>query len=433
MRRLVAAMLLGLLAAPAVAQPALTLPVTAPTEAGPVRLDLPAQVLAASRSMDLADLRLLDSTGRTLAMIRLPTPATEVTARHPLVPLPVLGRAGTLDDARLTLRIDAATGLRVAELEGALRPDAAPATLALLFDTRELPGAAVALRLEGDIPVGQPVRMLVEASADLARWTPVGAQTLFRPDRAAALAPVALDGSAVRGRYLRLRWEADTALLSPVGIRSAELETRTGAARLPLMAALPAEAVGRGRSFAMTLPTRAPLVGVRIRPEEPGLVVPVRILGRARADDPWQELGRGTAVRQPGSGESSLIPLQPGPTGEVQVEAMGPGEGFPTPPSLEVALAPAALLFVGSGQPPYRLTIGALEAEPAWVPDTALADVLAGRRLEDLPTARVADAPAVVAATAVGGKVPSRTLWLWGALAAGTLALAAMAWRLARG
>jgi hypothetical protein len=156
---LLALFLIGFTAS-AAAAPNLTVPLAAPPGTGPLRLTLPAQVLSASRSEDIADLRLLDSTGRQLAMARVAPSRPTSTAEHPLEPMPVLERVGTLDHARLMLRVDRERGLRVAELEGALRTGEAPTVLALLFDTRTLTGGARRLRLDGDIPANQPVRVL---------------------------------------------------------------------------------------------------------------------------------------------------------------------------------------------------------------------------------------------------------------------------------
>jgi hypothetical protein len=276
--------------------------------------------------------------------------------------------------------------------------------------------------------------MLVEQSADLARWTPVGAQTLFRANSAAPLAPVRLDSTPVRGRYLRLRWETDTPLLAPVSIRAAVLETSDRTAEPRRSAALSPDAVGRGRSFAFAVLTPTPVTAVRIDPAEAGLVVPVRILGRARADDPWRALGAGTAARLPGGlAEDGFIPLAAGPTAQLKVEAVAPSEGFPTPPRVTVALAPQALLFVASGNAPYRLTVGEAKVEPAWLSQAALAPLLGAAALESLPAAVVANGPTVLAATPLEESVPRRTIWLWAALGAGVLVLAGMAWRLARG
>lgn len=422
---------------PAGAGPALTVPVTAPAGSGPMRLSLTAEVLAASRSPDLADVRLLDATGRRLPMARLVARGAAGEIRHPLTALPVLGRAGTLDDARLTLRLDPETGLRVAELEGALATDSRPTTLALLFDTRTIDGPAARLELSGEIPASQPVRMLVEASDDLRTWRKVGDQTLFQPAAGGRLDPVQLDGSGVKGRYLRLRWLSDTPLTARPRIDAATLVTTTGTPPQLVGARVPAAAVGSGRAFALALETATPVAALAIRPVDGGLVVPVTVLGRADAAGTWQRLGAGTAMligAEDGTvDDGEPIALAGGPTAQLRVEAAEASEGFARPPEVRAMFAPVPLLFVASGKAPYRLTVGEVKASPAWLPYATLAPTLGGRGLDTLPTARLPDRPATVAAAAIGEGMPRRTVWLWGVLLLATLSLAGMAWKLMRG
>lgn len=428
------ALALLLFAIPAAAEPALTLPLTAPPGAGPMRLELPAEVLAASRSDGLADLRLLDSTGRRLPMARLEQAPVTAATRHALVPVPVLGRAGTLEQARLKLTVDPGTGLRVAEIEGALA-DGPTVALAHLLDTRALSGAATRLMLEGDIPANQPVRVRVDASEDLATWRQLGERTLFRTGAGAALEPVSLDGTEVKGRYLRLRFETETPPLAPIALRGATLETGTTSAPALRTAAVPAAAVGQGKAFVIALPAALPLQALTLRPAEPGLVVPVRILGRDAPDAPWLLLGEGAALHLDAAGAAPApIPLAPGPTRQLKVQAVEPGEGFPTPPAVELGFAPVTLLVVASGNPPYRLAVGEAGAETAFLPLPALTPALGGKDIAALPTALLPDRPATVVATRLAGEGPApRTLWLWAALILGTLSLAAMAWKLLRG
>ena len=424
--------LLLVASAPAASAPALSVAVEAPAGAGPLRLQLPAQVLAASRSADYADIRLLDSSGRALSMARIDVEAAEQRQTHALTPMPVLGLPGLVDISRLAIVVDPATGRHIARVDGSVEQAKASVTLALLFDTRALRQPAAELRLEGETPLNQPIRFIVESSADLKDWTPVAEHIQYRATAGAALDAIDLGGAELRGRYLRLRWLADTALVSPVSISGADITTAATAPAPQETVRLTAGGIGSGRSLSFTLPTAAPVAAILVQPREAGLLVPVVVSGRQNADSPWVRLGAGTALRlggaQPAFG--SPIPLGSGPTAQIRIEADERTAGFPSEPAIELKLVPVALAFVGSGAQPYRLTVGEADATPAWLPLSALTPAFAGANPADLPAARIQPAAAEISAGPIESGPGARVYWLWAILVLGTVLMLLMAWRL---
>ena len=433
---IVAAMLLlaptGVTAAPVATDFAVRLPVTAATGAGVQRLQIPAAAFAASQSAGLGDLRIFDSRGQALPMARLAAPGTSVAGAVPLAALPILGRPGALRVTGIALTMDDRNGTRVARIDGTVDP-AATMVLGTLFDTRAITLPAAALRIDADVPVGQPVLLIVEASTDLKRWEPLTEVMTYRAVASAALAPIDLGGANLEKRWLRLRWRADAPLIGPVLVRGATLLTRTaGAAAPPHRIAVSAFESRSAHELLLAVPFATPVAAIDIMPAGVGMLAPVTIYGRANNEAAWTRLGAATVFRLLEGGairQSPAVPLAPGPTAQLRIVADTRTAGFAAPPALALLVTPQWLAFVASGSPPYELAVGKAGAPAAWLPAAAL--LPDGRRAQSLPLASVAGgtAPLIVAATPEG-RWPARRLWLWALLGLGTATLVAMVLRL---
>ena len=138
-------------------------------------------------------------------------------------------------------------------------------------------------------------------------------------------------------------------------------------------------------------------------------------------------LGAGTVFRlQEGGQLRQNAPIRlTGSARTLRITADKRTAGFETTPAVELELQPAALLFVASGRPPYRLAVGSDSASPAWLPaETLLPDSGAGTLP---PLASIADQPqASLVAPAEDKGIPPRTRILWAILIAGTLILGGM-------
>ncbi len=435
MTRLAMMALLLLAPAGAMAAPAdfaVRLPVTAAPGAGVQRLQVPASALAAARDADLADLRIFDSRGQALPMARLVMPGASVRGEVPLAALPILGRPGALRVTGMALTIDDRAGTRVARIDGTALP-AATMVLGNLFDTRGVTLPAAALRLDAEVPVGQPVLLILETSIDLKRWEPLTEAMAYRATAAAALAPIDLAGADLEKRYLRLRWRTESPLIGPVTVRGATLFTRAAAAPAALHRITVTDFETRGaHELLLTVPFATPLAAIDIVPAGVGMLAPVTIYGRDNSEAAWTRLAAATVFRLAEGGairQSPAVPLAPGPTAQLRIVADARTTGFTAPPALALLVAPQWLAFVASGAPPYQLVVGKPDTPATWLPPASL--LPDGRQAQSLPLATVAGgvAPVAVAATPEG-RWPARRLWLWAILGLGTAALAAMVLRL---
>ena len=388
------------------------------------RIALPAAILAASQSPDLADLRVFDARGRAMPIARV-APAAAAPRRTSLTALPILGPADALKVTGVSLRLDSAGRARVATLDGTIADRGDAVLLGVLFDARAITGGAQRLTLDADLPAAQPVTFTVEASRDLNSWRPLTEQVVYRPAQGPATAALSLD-APLAGDYLRVTWRGTARLLSPVTVRRALLVTRpVGGADLPGIAATVPRAAA-GRTIDLQLPFATPIASLRVVPTGEDLVVPLRILGRRDREQPWTLLGTGTATRA--AGTTRVIALREAAVRQVRIDAVPPAS-FTAPPALHIGFAPRAIVFLAAGPAPFTLAAGRVGAADSYLPLDSLTDNTAA-----LPTARVATSPtAVLALDAIDVRGASRrTLLLWALLLAATVALGAMAWRLWR-
>ena len=131
------------------------------------RLAIPAEVLAASQSGDLADLRLFDARRRAMPTARVAVAAAALH-RDVLKALPILGAADALNVTGVSLRFDQRGQARVARIDGTVAARSTDtAVLGALLDARAIAGAGSSLALDATVPAAQPVTFTVEASSDL--------------------------------------------------------------------------------------------------------------------------------------------------------------------------------------------------------------------------------------------------------------------------
>lgn len=405
-----------------------------PGPGGPVqRVILPAQALIALQRADLGDVRIFDGRGKPLALALdgLGTAGGEPPRTVQVPAIAVMGSAAT-GSGNTTITIDNARVGHVVVRGG----DTAGApgqqqVVAALLDTRAIAEPAIALSLDADLPLQQPVSLTLEQSTDLATWQPLAEKVLFRAGQGGALlgSPrIALGGADLRQRYVRLRWDPATG----VTIRGASITT-TAAAPLPRVSVqssgLQLEDTHRAR-FSVAFAT--PIAAVRLTQTSPDGVVPVRVYGRDRPDQQWSLLAAGI-VRQDGAG--SLIDLGGAAMRNYRIEADARGAGFARPPRLELLFDPIELIAAFNGAPPYVLAVGAAQARPAYFAagEVAPADVL---KAGPLPIAKVdvsgAPPPAIVVRPPSEGPFETRKLALWAVLLLGTAVLAFAAIRLLR-
>ena len=428
----------ALLAGPALAETpadyAVRLPVATVAGAALQRLAVPAAALVAVQEAGLADLRVFNGAGVAVPMALSDGLGRSGRQTIALPALPILGRPGVLQLSGVTVAIDADRTARVASVAGTVS-GGETVVLGVLFDTRAVALPAASLQLDADLPAMQPVTFTVEASEDLKHWQPVAEKTLYR----AAAPPVggeaiALDGAALKDRYLRLRWSADAPLVAPVTVRAATLALTTAADRLPQprVSIVRPHAEG-GRVLTFALPFAVAPVSLDIGLPGQADLLPVRIYGRNDREQPWTQIGAGTLFRIKAR-HNDPISLSGPAYRTIKVEADAGTPGFAGTPAIALAFAPVEIVFLANGQPPYTLAAGRKGATSSALPlATLIPDYRAGS-VEALPAATVAEAatiPALVDATASAG-LSARTMALWAIILVGTATLAYMVRRLMR-
>ncbi|MDR1994386.1 DUF3999 domain-containing protein [Azonexus sp.] len=440
-------------------------PLQLPADASLIRLPLTAEVLTQAQTADLRDLRVFNAAGQPvpLAVDRFSpeTRAPAPTAAPITLPaLPILGepQPGNASGG-MALRIEENADGRVVRLDlppaSAARKevptDATTGPLAgALIDTRGQTAALQAIELDATWPPARPFTFRLHASTDLRHWQPLGEVTAYRGgdgnDTVTAPARVELAGVNLQARYLRVTWDATpTAAPGAVQVRAIHLlpvAAQAAPARLAVPLALP-DAGRDPHALEWRLPFATPVVALDIRADGPATLVPVRILVRQQREQPWTLLARHVVFNLTQDGHTQHSPtLELGQTAsrgawrEWRVEAEPSSPGFPATPQVTAWLAPAQLVFMASGQPPYTLTTGRADAPATSLPLASLIPGYEPGAQTRLPAATLITGPADTAVpittTAPGTQYDSRQWTLWAVLLAAVLALGGMAWVLIR-
>lgn len=425
-------------------------PITVQRNAPFVAVPLTPATYGRSLSPALADLRVVDAQGgRVPFALQAPEPGQPVQARlkravmlYPLPPRPPASAPGgpafelELDDGRLRLRQEGAaarlTGPSpgwVVDL-GATGPDTAPPAFVELAWS----GAA-------DFSTGYRV----ETSDDLRQWRPAGGGQLMSLAAAGATLTqplVALPASP--GRYLKLEWLAGDAPPPLSGAQAVSLQTRmadNGALTELRVAAAPdtPPAGGPPRALLFDLGAPLPLAEAALDWTAGTHVVPARVQGRLRPDQPWTDLASAVFYRLEREGPASMSPAVPLQATARYLRVLPDdraGALTPAGAGLRVRAALGQVVFATQGVPPFALVTGAAGVAPGHLPIQALVPSLNEER-ERFGAGRLGEWGTSAAAEAKARAEQDRAAWrpvlLWGALLVAVAALAAMVWRLARG
>ena len=429
------------------------------------RVDVPVQALLGMRSAAAHDVRVFNAAGAVVPFALLggtdlqrsaPPAQTTSYKAYPLFSTsgerkPARGAVAVqLDTVEQTSGTGTNTNVWVRWDRTDMRTSAADAAAsaqplqAALFDLRAEKQNLAALELVLDMPRNALVPITVATSADLKEWTPVATRgPLFQFDGTDAPANTTLEllqPLAVQGRYLRLSWvgQNGVALRALTGTVAA---SRTGAP--PLRAVLPAGAAVGNHALNWTLPFATPIAALHLQAVQNNSLVPVRILGRGEAAQPWRTLASSVVYRLDGVGQGSSNPataLHGASLHSLRVEA---GKGMALPDGglqATVEFAPVQVAFLASGAGPFTLAVGRAQTAAAAV-DASLLGSVTPAKLAELPLAMLSDV--VVQTPASSGLdraasrwlpdgVPLRSVLLWVVLGLGVLALGAVAYSLVR-
>ncbi len=436
---------------------------TLPEGASLARVDVPVQALLGMRSSAANDVRVFNAAGAVVPFALLGgadlkrTPPMAQTNSYKAYPLfstsadrkPARGAVAVqLDTGEQTSNSTSNVWVRWDRTD--MRTSAADAAAsaqplqAALFDLRAEKQNLAALELVLDMPRNALVPILVATSSDLKDWTPVATKgPLFQFDGTDAPANTTLDlvqPLPVQGRYLRLSWpgQSGVKLRALTGTVAA---SQTGAA--PLRAALPPGTADGTSALHWHLPFATPITALHLQAVQNNSLVPVRILGRGEASQPWRTLASSVVYRLDGVGQGSSNPataLHGASLRSLRVEA---GKGMALPDGglqATVEFAPVQVAFLASGGGPFTLAVGRAQTATAAV-DASLLGSVTPAKLAELPLATLSDIVSQTQARdgldrAASRWLPDgvslRSVLLWAVLGVGGLALGGVAYSLMR-
>lgn len=416
------------------------------------RVALPALALQRLQSSDARDLRVFNASGEPVAFaITRPNAGSAAvpvfTPSYAAFPLFATTNGAAPGTGAVQVRIEEPAGQRsvwvqldsaakAANTAGALTP-----VQAALFATRDEKRPLAAITIQAELPANVPVRVDVATSTDLAQWSPVALRgRIYRFEGSGAPGNMTLEFEQplqLEGRYLRLGWYGQD------GVRVSALTGTVAQALAPTArehAALGVPKQTGKDTLDWTLDFATPLAALALATPRANTLMPVRVLGRNDAAQPWRELGQTVIYRLGSAGaETSNPPLQLPGVSVRQLRVVA-GNGLALDgASLQAGaeFEPVQVVFLATGAGPFALVAGRANTPVAALGNAVLGTVVAGK-LDALPLARIASV--VQAATGseaslldrlVGG-VGGRSLVLWAVLVAGVVLLAAVAFALLR-
>jgi Protein of unknown function (DUF3999) len=318
----------------------------------------------------------------------------------------------------------------------------APKLNSVLFATKDERQLLSALDVQATLPLNTPVRMSVSSSADLAQWTALPVRgRLYRFDGAGAPLNTTLEFEQpvkLEGRYLRLDWHGQQGVsvdsVTAVIAQAAQLPVRVRG-DLPEPQAVGAGAIEIGTGFL------TPLAALALTTPRNNELLPVRILGRNDASQPWRLLGQTVVYRLGTAGSEATNPsaiLHGASATRLRIESTNGSDLAAAQLQAIAEFEPVRLVFAATGAAPFEILAGRANTDPAALPLATIASALGTRKVEDLPAAtvgaaviRAADA-GPLARVWPGGEGPNKTTVLWAVLLGGVLLLAGVALSLLR-
>jgi hypothetical protein len=317
-----------------------------------------------------------------------------------------------------------------------------PKLNSVLFSFKEEQRLLSAIELQGTIPANTPIRISASTSEDLAQWTaaPVRGR-LYRFEGDGAPANMTLEFQQpiqLENRFLRLDWGGQDgvwiAAVTGVVAPSAQAPKR-------VRAELPAPAPAASGVVEVTTGFLTPIAGLHITTSRDNSLLPVRILGRNEAGQPWRLLARTVVYRLgPGGSEGTNPPadLHGASAQWLRIESTNGADLGTAALKVSAEFQPHQLVFVATGAGPFEVAVGRAGTEPAALPTSMISSALGSRKLDELAVAALG--PAVLQAKAEPrwlaavwpDAAPNKTIVLWGVLLVGVLLLAAVAWSLLR-
>jgi hypothetical protein len=427
-------------------------PITLQQSGAFVQMALPVGAYAHSAQPGLRDLRVVDARGERVPFALLAPRQSErqLQQRHAatLYPLPPKPASGGTWTSPVEVQVQ---GDRVRVIGKGGRAAAAPARSGgWLIDLGErakddpLPQS---LQLQWSGPDEFSAAFSFETSDDLRAWRLGGhGQLLALRGADGPLTQPLVMLPAHGGRFVRLVWADIASAPALTGAQVIASASRSQPLDPPAELTIAASAEPAGGGTTGAAPVRAahfdlgaalPVVQLDLKLAPGTHVVPARVQGRSRSDEPWRDLGATVFYRLDRGGDSSSSPplALEAAVRYVRVVPDARAAAMPDGTQLTVKAQLLGLVFVAQGQPPFALQAGSANAAPSALPVSTLVPALDDERARfgraELGTwSEVAE---VARAQAAQQKMAALRPWLlWAVLVIGVALLALMVWKLAR-
>jgi hypothetical protein len=422
-------------------------PIELPAGAGVARMDLPASALMQLQSSDARDLRVFNGAGEPVAFALMappglaPGPRTK-TRTYPALPLYSAAAGAARPKGSMQVRIADASGGRSVwvQMDGAPAPGT-PTLNAVLFDTQGERQPVTALELQATLPANTPVWISASTSADLAQWTPLALRgRVYRFEGEGAPANLTLQFDApvqLEKRYLRLDWDGQQGV-SVQGIAGVVAAGTPAPERLK--GALAAPQAASGNAVEIDTGFLTPIAALALATPQDNTLLPVRVLGRNDASQPWRLLGQTVVYRLsngPQASSNAPLELHGASARRLRIESTTGANLATARLAASVEFEPAQVVFVATGATPFELAAGRGDAASIALPLGTIASTLGNdRKPQDLPLARVGAGVLQEPETGLLARVlpgsPAKATVLWIVLAAGVLLLGGVAFSLMR-
>lgn len=437
----------ALAAPPTVSEFAWRAPVEIPPAASLVRVELPVAALLRLQSRDARDVRIFNAAGEPVAFAFMePVRAQPVIARSSTYPaLPLLSAAPGQREPRgsLQVRIDQSDGGRSVWVQTDGKPPAGATALdSALFTTKGERQPLSALDVQATLPANTPVRISAFSSADLAQWTPLPLRgRLYRFTGEGAPHNTTLEFEQpvhLQDRYLRLDWSGQDG----VSVTAVTALIASAPPSAALRGELPAPHPADEGSLEITTGFLTPMAGLALTTTRSNDLLPVRVLGRDDASQPWRLLGQTVVYRLgvPGSEVTNpVMPMHGAAAARLRIVSTTGADLTGAPLRASVEFLPRRLVFVATGAGPFELAAGRADTLPAALPLPTIAGSLGAGKVDDLPPAKIG--AAIMQGPGSAGWLGrtwsaaaglGKPLVLWTVLLAGVLILAGVAWSLLR-
>ena len=433
--------------APAPSDFAWRAPIQLPAATSMARVSLPAPALVQLQSSDARDLRVFNAAGEAVAFALMaspkgPPPAVATTRSYPALPLYSSAAGVQRPKGSMQVRIEEPGGQRSVwvQMSGG-DVAAAPRLNSVLLATKDESQSLGGLSVQGTLPANTPVAMSASISPDLAQWTPLAVRgRLYRFEGEGAPVNMTLEFERpvkLEGQFLRLDWgkQEGVSVSAVSGVIATAAPVRP---RVRAELASP-QAAGSG-AVELTTGFLTPLAGLALVSPRANTLVPVRILGRNEASQPWRLLAQTVVYRLADAVGEAINPpvaLNGASARWLRVEASNGADLTSAQLQATAEFEPVQLVFLATGEAPFQVAAGRAGTTPAALPLSTIASALGSRKPEELPAATIGTATvtkpyAGPLARFWPGAAPGRTTVLWGVLLAGVLLLAGVAWSLLR-